>query len=417
MPSYCGLDFGTSNSTVATIGKDGPFLIPVEDSRTAIPTVVFFRYDDNKILYGQAAIGEYVSGTEGRQMRSLKSILGTELMYEKTRLAKTSVAFADVIGAFIRQLKRQAETFLGDAVDSVVLGRPVHFVDNDAEGDGRAQSELEAIARKQGFHCVEFQLEPIAAAMAYQTQVQRRAVALIIDAGGGTSDFSVVELHPTRGPGFAGGTRILASHGVRIGGTDFDASIARRSIMPLLGYLCPLIRGGPVMPSWIYGDLSAWRKINFLYTDRLVTMVRELKDLASEPHLVDRLLRVLRSRLGHAILMEVERAKIDLTSSDLAACDLTAIEDGLSVSISNADLGAAIGSEMRSIFAGIAETVRLAGLRFDQIGKVFTTGGSTAVPMMSHWIDANFPAAEVVEGDRFGSVGKGLALDAQQRFA
>jgi hypothetical chaperone protein len=173
-----------------TIGKDGPFLIPVEDSRTAIPTVVFFRYDDNKILYGQAAIGEYVSGTEGRQMRSLKSILGTELMYEKTRLAKTSVAFADVIGAFIRQLKRQAETFLGDAVDSVVLGRPVHFVNNDAEGDARAQSELEAIARKQGFHRVEFQLEPIAAAMAYQTQVQRRAVALIIDAGGGTSDFS-----------------------------------------------------------------------------------------------------------------------------------------------------------------------------------------------------------------------------------
>ena len=107
----------------------------------------------------------------------------------------------------------------------------------------------------------------------------------------------------------------------------------------------------------------------------LVTDMLEKRGLARrEPHLVDRLLRVLRSRLGHAILMEVERAKIDLTSSDLAACDLTAIEDGLSVSISNADLGAAIGSEMRSIFAGIAETVRLAGLRFDQIGKVFTTG-------------------------------------------
>ena len=288
-------------------------------------------------------------------------------MYEKTRLAKTSVAFADVIGAFIRQLKRQAETFLGDAVDSVVLGRPVHFVNNDAEGDARAK-RARGDCPEAGVSPCEFQLEPIAAAMAYQTQVQRRAVALIVDAGGGTSDFSVVELHPTRGTGFAGGTRILASHGVRIGGTDFDASIARRSIMPLLGYLCPLIRGGTVMPSWIYGDLSAWRKINFLYTDRLVTMVRELKDLASEPHLVDRLLRVLRSRLGHAILMEAERAKIDLTSSEFAACDLTAIEGGLSVSISNADLGAAIGSEMRSIFAGIAETVRLAGLRFDQIG-------------------------------------------------
>ena len=86
MPSYCGLDFGTSNSTVATIGKDGPLLVPIEDSYTAIPTVVFFRYDDNKILYGQAAISEYISGAEGRQMRSLKTILGTELMQKAQEL-------------------------------------------------------------------------------------------------------------------------------------------------------------------------------------------------------------------------------------------------------------------------------------------------------------------------------------------
>jgi hypothetical chaperone protein len=94
--------------------------------------------------------------------------------------------------------------------------------------------------------------------------------------------------------------------------------------------------------------------------------------------------------------------------------DLT---QGLTVSISTADLDAAIGKEMQSIFDGIAETVRIAGLRFDQIGKVFTTGGSTAVPMMRRWIDAKFPDAEIVKGDRFGSVGKGLALDAQQRFS
>jgi hypothetical chaperone protein len=417
MPSYCGLDFGTSNSTVATIGKDGPLLVPIEDSYTAIPTVVFFRYDDNKILYGQAAITEYIGGAEGRQMRSLKTILGTELMHEKTRLAKTAVAFADVIGAFIRHLKGRTETFLGQAVDSVVLGRPVHFVSNDAEGDAQAQRELAAIARKQGFRHVEFQFEPIAAAMAYRSQIQSHAVALIIDAGGGTSDFSVVELNPMRGTDFSSDNCILANHGVRIGGTDFDASIARSTVMPLLGYLCPLTRGGTVMPSWIYGDLSAWRKINFLYTHRVATMVRELKHLASEPHLVDRLLQVLRLRLGHSILMEVERAKIDLTTSDIAACDLNAIEEGLTVSISTADLDAAIGKEMQSIFDGIAETVRIAGLRFDQIGKVFTTGGSTAVPMMRRWIDANFPDAEIVEGDRFGSVGKGLALDAQQSFS
>jgi hypothetical chaperone protein len=126
-----------------------------------------------------------------------------------------------------------------------------HFVSNDAEGDAQAQRELAAIARKQGFRHVEFQFEPIAAAMAYRSQIQSHAVALIIDAGGGTSDFSVVELSPMRGTDFSSDNRILANHGVRIGGTDFDASIARSTVMPLLGYLCPLTRGGTVMPSWI----------------------------------------------------------------------------------------------------------------------------------------------------------------------
>ncbi len=417
MTFYCGVDFGTSNSTVGAIGKDGPLLIPLEDSYTTIPTVLFFRDDDNKILYGRAAIAEYVGGGEGRHMRALKSILGTELMRERTRLARTSVAFADVIGAFIRQLKQRTEAFLGGAVDQVVLGRPVHFVGGDAAGDARAEDELEAIARRQGFRRVEFQFEPIAAAMAYRSQMQSRGIALIIDAGGGTSDFSVIELKPARRDDSPGSDRILANHGVRIGGTDFDASLARRTVMPLLGYQSALTRGGTVMPSWIYGELSAWRKVNFLYTHRIMTMVRELKELASEPHLVDRLLRVLQARLGHAILMSVEEAKIALTTSGTAACRLDAVEEGLAVAISTADLAAAISHDLQSILAGIAETVRMAGLGFDQIDKVFTTGGSTAIPMMKTWIEASFPHAETVEGDRFGSVGKGLALDAQRRFA
>ena len=145
-------------------------------------------------------------------------------------------------------------------------------------------------------------------------------------------------------------------------------------------------------------------------------MIRELNELASEPRLVDRLLRVLQARLGHAILMSVEEAKIALTTSGTAACRLDAVEEGLAVAISTADLAAAISHDLQSILAGIAETVRMAGLRFDQIDKVFTTGGSTAIPMMKTWIEASFPHAEMVEGDRFGSVGKGLALDAQRRF-
>jgi hypothetical chaperone protein len=99
--------------------------------------------------------------------------------------------------------------------------------------------------------------------------------------------------------------------------------------------------------------------------------------------------------------MSVEEAKIALTTSGTAACRLDAVEEGLAVAISTADLAAAISHDLQSILAGIAETVRMAGLRFDQIDKVFTTGGSTAIPMMKTWIEASFPHAETVEGDRF----------------
>jgi len=394
-----------------------PSLLPLEDSHTTVPTVLFFHFDEHRVCYGREAINEYVTGADGRQMRSLKRILGSELLYEKTRLGKSSVALADVIGMFIRELKQRAENQVGDAIDNVVLGRPVKFVANDPSADARAQQELEAITRRAGFRQVEFEFEPIAAAMVYQSQLREDAIALIVDAGGGTSDFSIVELAPAIDASATRASRILASHGVRIGGTDFDAALALSSVMPLLGYHAPLGRGGTVMPSWIYGDLTTWQKVNFLYTHSLSRMVAELRELCTAPHLVDRLARVLRLRLGHYILMAVEGAKIDLTSQAVASCELDAIEENLRLSLTSADLENAIGREMQDIFDGVSETVRSAGLTPDRIEKIFTTGGSTAIPAIREWIEATFPLARIVEGDRFGSVGMGLALEAHRRFS
>ena len=146
-------------------------------------------------------------------------------------------------------------------------------------------------------------------------------------------------------------------------------------------------------------------------------MADELRGLAVEPVLAERLVKVLRQRLGHYILMQVEQTKIDLTDTRLAECGLGAIEPGLAASVSANELENAIADETRAIFDGIAETVRLAGLEPGRIEKIFTTGGSTAIPAINRWIRAQFPDAEIVEGDRFGAVATGLALDAQRRFA
>ena len=98
-------------------------------------------------------------------MRALKSVLGSSLVNEKTRLKSRYVAFTDIIGVFLGASKDAAESPVGTSVDTVVLGRPVQFVDDDPVADAAAQAQLEKAARTQGFKHIAFQFEPIAAAL------------------------------------------------------------------------------------------------------------------------------------------------------------------------------------------------------------------------------------------------------------
>ena len=74
------------------------------------------------------------------------------------------------------------------------MGRPVNFVDDDSVADKEAQDTPESATRDAGFRDILFQYEPIAAALDYERQVDKEEIALIIDLGGGTSDFSAVRL-------------------------------------------------------------------------------------------------------------------------------------------------------------------------------------------------------------------------------
>jgi hypothetical chaperone protein len=90
---HCGLDFGTSNTTLAvTRGNTASRLLPLEDGKPTIPSTIFFDFDEDRTLYGRAAITEYISGTDGRMMRSLKSILGSSLAEENVRIKKRIVS-------------------------------------------------------------------------------------------------------------------------------------------------------------------------------------------------------------------------------------------------------------------------------------------------------------------------------------
>src|SRR5260221_7950911 len=211
--SICGLDFGTSNTTLGTIDGQAPALVALEAGQTTIPSAIFYEVD-GAVLIGRKAIEAYVDGAPGRLLRSLKSVLGTALIDETTRLGRQRTGFRDVIAYYLGAVKRRAEQTTGRELRDVVHGRPVHFVDNAPDADRKAEQTLREIARQAGFHDVPFQFEPIAAALDYERQISSEEVALIADIGGGTSDFSIVRLGPGRHSQAHRSARILANDSV-----------------------------------------------------------------------------------------------------------------------------------------------------------------------------------------------------------
>ncbi|WP_095198339.1 Hsp70 family protein [Mesorhizobium carmichaelinearum] len=415
-PAFAGIDFGTSNSTVGVVRNGQPHLVALEDNQVTLPSAVFFNFEDGRICFGRQAIANYTDSVEGRLMRSLKSVLGSSLAHEKTRIKARSIGFMEIIGLFLGHLRKKLEEDGGDLVETVVLGRPVQFVDDDAQADANAQSDLEKAAHAQGFKHIAFQFEPIAAALDYEQRVTREELALIIDMGGGTSDFSVVRVSPERARSLDRKDDILASRGVHIGGTDFDRLLSIAHVMPQLGYLTPTKDGKRNLPASYFIDLATWQRINMAYTAKAMTHLRQIRYEAARADLVDRFIHIVEHRYGHALAALVEKAKIELTDLSSAEVAVRLSDVKFAAEITRDGLDATINRDIERVTATVAETMRDAGVKPSDITAVFLTGGSTAIPLARREILSLVPQASVIDGDMFGSVGLGLALDAQRKF-
>jgi hypothetical chaperone protein len=429
--NYCAIDFGTSNSAVAVPTAAGMELVPLEPAHgergRTMPTAVFYVAEGKDLhslpkLYGRAAVAAYVEGTDGRLMRSMKSVLGSALMDQHTDIgAGRSVAFGDVISSYLLHLKRAAQAHAGREIDRIVLGRPVFFVDDDATRDAAAQASLEAAARAVGFVDVRFQYEPIAAAFHYEEQVTREQTVMVADIGGGTSDFSVVRVGPERRQHADRRGDILASHGVHSAGTDFDRHVELARILPALGYgaFGPQRHGRAALevPSRVYFDLATWHLINTVYRPQRLMEIASMRDDYADPRHHARLMTTLRDRLGHSLAGLAEDAKIAVAQGGTHEIDLFEVERGLGVSVTEAEAVDAIAHDLDRIVHTAKDTARLAGLHIADIDALYFTGGSTGLRLLAERLAAAFPNAQAVHGDRFASVATGLGLEARRHFA
>jgi hypothetical chaperone protein len=412
----CGIDFGTSNSSIASGDGAAARLIPVEGGADTLPSAMFFPATAKTPVFGRAAQKLFFENEEGRFMRSLKRILGTSLMDQGTVVNGKLRAFDEIIGYFVSYMKATAEKHLGTELTQVVMGRPVHFIDGDNEGDKRAQAQLEAIARKAGFSEVAFQYEPVAAAFAHEIKVADEKRALVADVGGGTSDFTVIKVsskYVTR----ADRTQdILGNSGVRIGGNDFDKSLSLGSFMPELGYRTTYGEKDLDVPLSPFHDMSEWSKVNFLYTPRMRQDMKAILYESHAPKKFGRFVEALEREAGHRILAAVEAAKIDLTAKERTHADMQFLEAGLAVDIARGAFDGFIGPHVERISESITECLARADLNDEDIEIVILTGGPTETPLLRDMITARFPNAPVSEENKLSSVALGLGYDSLRRY-
>jgi hypothetical chaperone protein len=365
---------------------------------------------------GRAAVDHFFTRAEGRFMRSLKRVLGTSLMKNGTLVNGRLMKFDDIIASFLKNLKDKTNAFAQTEIENVVMGRPVHFVDNDLEADKRAQAELKIIAGKIGFKHIDFQFEPIAAAFAHEVNITGEKLAIVADLGGGTSDFTVIKISNKYINKADRSADILANTGVRVGGNDFDKDLSLTAIMPELGYRSLYGSKKLEVPLKYFHDLAEWSKVNFLYTPKNIIQVRQFIHESHDKKRLSRLLTILEKETGHSVLAAAEEAKIALTTEDLYNTPLNFLESGYAIPIYRNHFEESIRNEVDKISASATQCIQLAGIVNDDIELVILTGGSTEVPVIQAEFKKLFPKAAIADENKLSSVGLGLAYDSQNKF-
>jgi hypothetical chaperone protein len=390
--------------------------VPVEGQQLTIPSALFYPRKVHTPFFGREAVDLFFERKEGRFMRSLKRVLGTSLMDHGTSVNGKPMKFDVIIASFLKNLKDKADAFAGEELNHVVMGRPVHFIDDDLSGDHRAQEELKRIAQRVGFKHIEFQFEPIAAAFAHEVHIANEKLAIVADLGGGTSDFSVIRLSNQYIKKSDRTSDILANTGVRVGGNDFDKDLSLAAVMPEIGYKTTYGDKNLEVPIKPYHDLAEWSKVNLLYTVKIRSQIQQILYEAHDKMRYQRLLKVMEQETGHALLAATEETKIALTSMPAYWAPLGFIEEGLQVPIQRSTFDEAIEEHVRKISDSAKQCLQLAQIKAGDIDLVILTGGSTEVPLVQAEFKKLFPTAAVADENKLSSVGLGLAYDSQYKF-
>lgn len=424
-----GIDFGTTNSSVALAAGDADLQLasfsfrgePTESYRS----VLYFEQVKSATghkrthgLTGPAAIERYLEADDkGRLIQSLKSHLssrsltGTEIFGRRHKLE-------EVISRLVSDLRKAAEHQFGCLISQATVGRPVRFVGSEStEDDDFAQERLRHAFALAGIEHVDFEMEPVAAAYSYEATLDHDELILIGDFGGGTSDFSLLRVGPgVRRRGRTTGD-LIANGGVGLAGDAFDARIVRKLISPALGSNSEarsLHKLLPAVPAWIYANLERWHYLSFLRTNNVREILKSARVRALEPEKIEALIAVVDGDLGYQLHQTVQQVKFELSRNEAAEFQFREAGLDLRIPVTRREFESWIGEELASIEQCVDALMSASGTDPRDVDRVFLTGGTSFVPAVRRIFETRFGAERMRGGNEFTSVARGLALRASE---
>ena len=431
-----GFDFGTTNSSVATIDGNGQVRLasfPLIDGETkSFRSVLYLEHVKTSAgprrmhaFTGPAAIERYLDAEEkGRLIQSLKSHLssrtltGTEVFGRRYKLE-------DLISRMITDLRKHASHQFDRPVRYAMVGRPVRFVGAEtAEDDDFAVARLREAFSLAGFEHVDFELEPVAAACAYESMLDHDELILIGDFGGGTSDFSLLRVGPELRRRGRTANDLLGNSGVGLAGDAFDARIVRKLVSPALGSdseARSLNKILPAVPAWIYANLERWHYLSFLRTNNVREILKSAQARALEPEKIQALITLIDEDLGYQLHQAVQQVKFELSRSDAAEFrfregSASHPSMDLQIPVTRANFEKWIAGDLEAIENSIDSLLTTAGIDRRDVDRVFLTGGSSFVPAVRRIFETRFCSERIRAGNEFTSVAHGLALRAAERI-
>ena len=426
MRNVIGLDFGTTNSAIAIATESGTAQLAQfsegEQQTTTFRSLVYFDPENleptgkPRAVGGPDAITHYLQAeARGRLIQSLKSHLGSPL-FKHTVIFNATFTLEELIAILIRMLKTAAETQFGPIGNRVVVGRPAHFSGTETDEEDTAALERLRVAVKQGgFPQVEFELEPVAAAYEYEQRLDHDELVLIADFGGGTSDFSLIQLGPTARARGQRRKDILGTDGVAIAGDAFDSRMVHHLIAPPLGlgsrYRTPF---GRILtaPPWIYEKLERWHQLSFLKTRETMETLRQLQFQSLEPEKIAALVHVVREDLGYQLAQAVERTKYLLSEQEASPFTFHDPPVAITETVSRSVFETWLAMDLHAIAGCVDRLLVHSGVTARDIDSVFLTGGSSFVPAVRRIFTKRFGPDRLRGGGELTTVAKGLALRA-----